>query len=328
MPNLQVEYMGLSLSSPLVAASSPFTGNLDTIRKLADAGVGAIVLRSIFEEQIRADVQGMEGSLDLGQHAEVYDYVRADLPMQIGPEQYLQLIRDAKQAVGIPVIASVNCTSPGQWPTFARKAEMAGADALELNVYDIPARGNISGAEIEGRHLEMVRAVCDIVKIPVAVKIGSQYSSIPHFVSQLDAAGVKAIVLFNRFFQPQINLETLTLEKGVNLSHPGDAGVAIRWLGVLRKQVQCDLAMTTGIHTATDVLRGIVAGANVAQLCSALYGKTGFACVGQILAEIEAWMRDKEYASIDQFHGVLCEPVEGPSTGFTRAQYVATLLEQ
>lgn len=328
MANLTVQYMGLSLSSPLVAASSPFTGKLDTIRALADAGIGAIVLRSIFEEQIRAEVQDMEDALDLDQHAEVYDYLRADLPMQIGPERYLQLIREAKQAVAVPIIASINCTSPGQWPAFAHKVEVAGADALELNVYDIPASGAEAGSALEQRHLDMVRAVCGIVKIPVAVKIGSQYSSIPHFVRQLDACGVKSVVLFNRFFQPQIDLDTLTLGKGVNLSHPGDAGVAVRWLAILRHMVECDLAMTTGVHASMDVLRGIVAGANVTQLCSVLYGKEGFACIARMKTEIAAWMQEKGYDSVEQFRGLLREPAEGPSRGFTRAQYVTTLLEQ
>lgn len=328
MQNLQVQYMGLTLSSPLVASSSPFTGSLETIQALADAGIGAIVLRSIFEEQIRAEVQDMESALDVEQHAEVYDYLRADLPMQIGPERYLQLIRDAKKAVDVPVIASINCTSPGQWPAFAHKVEVAGADALELNVYDIPATGAETGAAVEARHVDMVRSVCEIVKIPVAVKIGSQYSSIPNFVRQLDACGVKAVVLFNRFFQPQIDLDTLSIGKGVNLSHPGDAGVAIRWLAILGEQVQCDLGMTTGVHASGDALRGILAGASVTQLCSVLYGKEGFACIERMKSEMAGWMLDKGYDSIAQFRGMLCEPAEGPARGFTRAQYVTTLLEQ
>ena len=328
MQNLDVRYMGLELSSPLVVASSPFTGNVEDIRALAEAGVGAVVLRSIFEEQIRADVQDMEDALTTEQHAEVYDYLRADLPMQIGPERYLQLIRDAKQAVGIPVIASINCVTPGQWPAFARKVEVAGADALELNVYDIPTSSAESGSAIEKRHIDMVRAVCALVKIPVSVKLGSQYSAIPHFVKQLDACGVKAVVLFNRFFQPQIDLEGLRVKKGVNLSHAGDAGVAIRWLAILRSQVACDLAMTTGVHASGDVLRGILAGANVAQLCSALYSKDGFAVVARMHEEMRSWMASKDYTSVDAFRGLLSEPADGPSRGFTRAQYVTTLLEQ
>jgi dihydroorotate dehydrogenase (fumarate) len=328
MQNLQVQYMGLSLSSPLVAASSPFTGGLDTIRALADAGVGAIVLRSIFEEQIRAEVKDMEAAIDIEQHAEAYDYLRADLPMQIGPERYLELIRDAGKAVSVPVIASINCVSPGQWPTFAHKVEVAGADALELNVYDIPATTGETGTALEQRHLDMVRTVCQTVKIPVSVKIGPQYSSIPNFVSQLAACGVKGVVIFNRFFQPQINLETLTVGKGVNLSHPGDAGVAIRWLAILRNRVSCDLGMTTGVHTSSDVLRGIVAGANVVQLCSALYGKERFACIRRMHEEMMSWMQAKGFDSIDRFCGMLSEPAEGPARGFTRAQYVSTLLEQ
>ena len=328
MQNLEVQYLGLSLSSPLVAAASPFTGSLDSICALADAGIGGVVLRSIFEEQIRAEVEDMESALDLEQHAEVYDYLRADLPMQIGPEHYLDLVRDAKRAVDVPVIGSINCTTPGQWPAFARKVELAGADALELNVYDIPMDGTESGADVERRHLEMVRGVCDIVSIPIAVKIGAQYSSITHFVRQLDALGVAGVVIFNRFFQPQINLDTLTLGKGVNLSHAGDAGVAIRWLAILRHQVRCDLGMTTGVHTYGDVLRGLVAGANSTQLCTALYGPDGFACIEQMRSQISDWMSDKGYDSIDQFQGILSEPTEGPSRGFSRAQYVKTLLEQ
>jgi len=328
MQHLRVQYMGLELASPLIAASSPFTGNLDSLRGLAEAGIGAVVLRSIFEEQIRAEVQDMEVALGTDQHAEVYDYLRADLPMQIGPERYLNLIRDAKQALDIPVIASINCVTSGQWEAFARKVEVAGADALELNVYDIPTAAKQSGADLEQRHLDLVAKVCRLVKIPVAVKLGSQYSSIPHFVGQLDASGVKAVVLFNRFFQPQIDLETLSVGKGINLSHAGDAGVAIRWLAILRQQVRCDLALTTGVHAAGDVLRGLLAGANVAQLCSALYGKEKFAVIGRIHSEMIAWMQAQGFDAIAQFRGRLSEAAEGPSRGFTRAQYVTTLLDQ
>jgi dihydroorotate dehydrogenase (fumarate) len=328
MSKLQTRYMGLELSSPLLAASSPFTGSLDQLVALEHAGAGAVVLRSIFEEQIRIDVQDMEDALDVEQHAEAYDYVRADLPMQIGPERYLQLIREAKAALGIPVIASINCITPGQWPAFARKVEVAGADALELNVYDIPADGRENGAAVEARHLELVRTVCGLVKIPVAVKIGSQYSSIPHFVGQLADCGAQGVVLFNRFFQPEIDLETLSLQKKVNLSHASDAGVPIRWMAILRNHVTCDLSMTTGVHSAADALRGILAGANTVQLCSALYRKERFGCIGQMHAEMEQWMAGRQFDTLESFRGLLSEPAERASRGFTRAQYVSTLLEQ
>ncbi len=327
MLNLATRYLGLDLASPLLAASSPFTGSVDSIRKLEAAGVGAVVLRSIFEEQIRADVAEMETSLDVQQHAEVYDYIRADLPMQLGPERYLQLIRDAKQSVKVPVIASINCLEAAQWTAFARKVEVAGADALELNVYDIPTGPHVTGAALEARHLDLVRTVCETVNIPVAVKIGPQYSSIPHMVQQLTACGAQGIVLFNRFFQPQIDLETQTLKKGLNLSRSSDAGMVIRWLAILRNQVDCDLSMTTGVHTAEDVLRGVMAGATTVQVCSALYGEARFGVIAEIHAGIRSWLEQKQYGALADIRGALSEPAEHAQRGFTRAQYISTLLE-
>lgn len=328
MPSLQVNYMGLRLSTPLIAAASSLTGKLDSIESLANSGVGAIVLRSIFEEQIRADVQDMEDALTTEQHAEVYDYLRSDLPMRIGPEKYLQLIRDAKSSVTIPIIASINCVTAGQWQSFARKVEVAGADALELNVYDIPFDYHDTGISVETRHLDIVRAVCELVDIPVAVKIGSQYSSIPHFVKQLDDCGVQAVTLFNRFFQPQINIDSLSVEKGVNFSSEKDVGVGIRWLAILRNRISCDLSLTTGVHSADAAIRGILAGANTVQLCSVLYGDKGIACVNEMHDGIMRWMEQKAFASVDAFRALLSEPREKASRGFTRAQYVTTLLDQ
>ena len=327
MANLATRYLGLDLASPILAASSPFTGSVESIKRLELAGIGAVVLRSIFEEQIRADVAGMASSFDVQQHAEVYDYIRADLPMQLGPERYLQLIRDAKQAVGVPVIASINCLEPDQWTAFARKVEVAGADALELNVYDIPTGPALTGAALEARHLALVRSVCERVRIPVAVKIGPQYSSIPHMVQQLAASGAKGVVLFNRFYQPQIDLETQALKRGMNLSRSSDAGLVIRWLAILRNHVDCDLSMTTGVHTAEDVLRGVLAGATTVQICSALYGQSRFGVIGEMHAGIRAWLEQKQYESLSDARGTLSEPAEHADRGFARAQYVSTLVE-
>lgn len=327
MADLATQYLGLQLQTPLIAACSPFTGELDSIQALEAAGVGAVVLRSIFEEQIRADVQDMESSFDVQQHAEVYDYIRADLPMQLGPEKYLQLIRDAKEAVKIPVIASINCIEPAQWTAFARKVEVAGADALEVNLYDIPSSPQVTGAALEARHLELVQTICQTVRLPVAIKIGPQYSSIPNFVQQLEQAGASGVVLFNRFFQPRIDLASQTLKKGLHLSESSDSHAVIRWLALLRNHVQCDLSMTTGVHTAEDALRGILAGATTLQLCSAFYGNKRFDVLGDIHAGMQAWMAEQGYDAVADVRSKMSEPAEAASRGFARAQYLSTLLD-
>ena len=313
--------MGLSLANPIIAGSSTHTITADKVKALEAAGVGAVVLKSIFEEQIRADVSDMVDSLQGDQHAEAYEYLRADYPMQIGPEKYLERVRNIKAAVGIPVIASVNCIDGDRWVTFARKIEAAGADGIELNVYDIPQEASVTSADIEQRHLDLVAAVTEELNIPVAVKIGPYYSSIPNFVDRLSALDIQAIVMFNRFFQPDINIDEMALKSGINFSRADDICLPVRWVAMLRNRVSCDLSLTGGVHAAEGAIKALLAGANTVQVCSVLY-KHGNARIGEILAGIEAWMDAKCFNTIDDFRGKLSEPEEGPQAGFARAQYV------
>jgi len=326
MPDLSTTYMGLKLGTPLIAGSSTLTGTVRKLSALEDAGAGAVVLGSIFEEQVRAEVSDMIAVLETQENPEAYDYIRADYPMQIGPEKYLDTIRQAKTLVKIPVIASLNCTTRDHWVSYAKKIELAGADALELNVYDIPHDPDEDAAAVENRHLNLVAGVSGELKIPVAVKIGPHYTSLANFMKRLTALDVQAVVLFNRFFQPEIDIEKLALKSGINLSRAADSGLPVRWIALLRAHVACDIAMTTGVHGAEGAIKGLLAGANAVQVCSVLYTPAGVAVIGDILKDMTAWMARHGFDRVEDFRGRLAEPVEGAGRGFARAQYVKDLL--
>lgn len=326
MPDLKSTYMGLELPSPLMAGSSSITGKARRLKALEDAGAGAVVLGSIFEEQVRADVSDMIAVLETQDNPEAYDYIRADYPMQIGPATYLDTIREAKSLLGIPVIASLNCTTRDHWISYARKIEQAGADGLELNVYDIPHNPDEDAAAVETRHLDLVAGVSGELRIPVAVKLGPQYTSPVNFIRRLTALDVQAVVLFNRFFQPVIDIEKLSLKSGLNLSRAEDSGLPVRWIALLRGHVACDIAMTTGVHGAEEAIKGLLAGANAVQVCSALYTPAGVGVLGDMLKGLVAWMERHGFDRIADFRGKLAEPVEGAGRGFARAQYVKGLL--
>jgi len=326
MPDLSTTYMGLKLDSPLMAGSSTITGSVRKLEALEAAGAGAVVLGSIFEEQVRAEVRDMVAVLETQDNPEAYDYIRADYPMQIGPEKYLDTIRQARDRVRIPVIASLNCTTRDHWISYAKKIEQAGADALELNVYDIPQNPDEDAAAVEERHLNLVAGVSGEVRIPVAVKLGPQYTSPVNFIKRLTALDVQAVVLFNRFFQPVIDIEKLSLKSGLNLSRAEDSGLPVRWIALLRGHIACDIAMTTGVHGAEEAIKGLLAGANAVQVCSALYTPAGVGVIGDMLKGMEAWMARHGFNGIEDFRGRLAEPAEGAGRGFARAQYVKDLL--
>jgi dihydroorotate dehydrogenase (fumarate) len=321
MPDLTTTYMGLTLPNPIIAGSSTQTITAEKVKALEEAGVGAVVLKSIFEEQIRSDVSEMVESLQDDMHSEAYEYLRADYPMQIGPEKYLDRLRDIKAAVSIPVIASVNCIDGDRWVAFARKIEAAGADAIELNVYDIPQDGTVSSEAVEQRHLDLVEAVSKELTIPVAVKIGPYYSSMSNFIERLAALDIQGIVTFNRFFQPDIDIESMELKSGINFSTPDDIRLPVRWIAMMRNRVSCDLGLTGGVHGAEGAIKGLLAGANTIQICSVLY-KEGNSCIGEIIKGLTDWMEAKQFETIDAFRGRLSEPAEGAKGGFARAQYV------
>ncbi len=323
MADLSTTYMGLKLRNPVIAGSSTYTVNLDKVRVMAENGVGAVVLKSIFEEQIRADVAEMVDALERDSHAEAYEYLRADLPMRIGPEKYLDRIREIKTACDIPVIASVNCVTADRWVSYARKIQAAGADAIELNVYDIVDLEHMASDEIERRHVALAAAVVREVSIPVAVKLAPFYTSLPSFARRMDATGVRGLVLFNRFFQPDIDIETLALKPAISLSHPDDLRLPLRWTAILSGSLHADIALSGGVHGSDGVVKALLAGAAAVQVCSALY-RHELSFVRELLAGIEAWMDDHGFADIGAFRGRLRRE-EGVESGFERAQYVRAL---
>lgn len=325
MADLTTSYLGLELRNPFVASSSSLTSSVQRASELDAAGIGALVMRSIFEEQIRAEVADMYDALaDTGTSAAL-DYLRADLPMQLGPEKYLETLKAIRRVVHVPVIASINCVSPDQWVHFARKIEAAGADALELNVYDIPVQPELTSEDVETRHLDLIRAIKAEVKLPVTVKLSPYYTAPIAFVRQVNALGVQGVVLFNRFLQPDIEVEHERLRYGVHFSRAEDLRLPLRWVAILRDHLTCDVALTGGVHDATGATKALLAGANVTYLCSTLYLHD----VGPLLAGMQSglsgWMDRKGYTSIGDFRGKLRETVIGDGHGFERAHYVKTL---
>lgn len=325
MADLKTTYMGLEMANPLLVASCTLTIRPEKVKALADAGAGGVVLKSIFEEQIRADVAETYADLDGGMHPEAYQYVRADLPMRLGPRQYLERVEKIKAAVTIPVIASLNCVTRARWEDFARQVESAGADAIELNIYDIPDDPDTPGQEVERRHLDLATSVKGAVGIPVAVKIGPCYSSIPAFTRKLSRLGADAIVMFNRFFQPDIDLDALALKDSLNLSRAEDILLPLRWVAIVRELVSADLSLTGGVHDWTGAAKAILAGANTFQVCSVLY-KKGPSEIGRILEGLSKWMDDHEYATISDFRGIMRERDLSDNRGFERAQYIKALV--
>ncbi len=325
MADLKTTYMGIPIENPLLVGASTLTIRPEKVKELADAGAGGVVLKSIFEEQIRADVAETYEELNGGMHPEAYQYLSADLPMQLGPAQYLKRITKIKAAVDIPVIASINCITRARWEAFAKQAQSAGADALELNIYDVPDDPDTPGAEVERRHLDLLTGVKAAVTIPVAVKIGPYYSSILDITRRLSRLGADAIVMFNRFFQPDIDLSALALKASLNLSRPEDMLLPLRWVAIIRDLVSCDISLTGGVHDWRGAAKAILAGANTFQVCSVLY-KKGPGEIASIIDGLSKWMDERGYGALDDFQGLMRERNLGDNRGFERAQYVKALV--
>lgn len=327
--DLRTSYLGLPLKNPLIVSSCPLTSTVGGVEKLEAAGAAAVVVRSIFEEQIRAETAQMNDDLAAYGTGFALDYLRADLGMRLGPEKYVDEIRAIRKAVGIPVIASINCISSDQWVTFARKIEAAGASALELNLYDIPQNPAETSDAVEARHLALVKAIRAEVRLPLTIKLSPYYTNLLAFVRRLDRLGVNGIVLFNRFLQPDIDLATETLRYEVNLSREQDLRLPLRWVAILREHVRCDIAISGGVHNAAGVAKGVLAGANAAYLCSALYHNHDHrAVLGGIVDTLDEWMHRKGYADIAAFRGQQRERALGDGQGFERAHYFKILSSQ
>jgi dihydroorotate dehydrogenase (fumarate) len=318
--------MGLRLRNPLVASASPLSYTLDGVRRLADSGVGAIVLFSLFEEQLREEEARRARILDgpAESFPEALDYVPAVVKEDAGPSRYLSLLERAAAGVDVPVIASLNGVSPEGWTEYSRAMQEAGAAAIELNVYYLPGDPEISGRDVEQRHVDVLRRVKSVVTVPVAVKLSPYFSSFGELALRLDEEGADALVLFNRFLQPDIDPETLTIVPGVTLSDPADARLPRTWIALLHGRVRASLAATTGVEDAADLARYLLAGADVVMTTSALI-RHGPGHAAVLLAGLSAWMARKGLRSVDELRGMLAAPAGTDRTAYERAGYVSAL---
>jgi dihydroorotate dehydrogenase (fumarate) len=326
MPDLSTRYLGLALRNPLVASASPLSEALDNIRRMEDAGAAAVVLHSLFEEQIDLESHHLDRYLSHGteSYAESLTYFPDMHGYNLGPEAYLEHVRRAKDAVDIPVIGSLNGVSTGGWIDYARRIQDAGADALELNVYYIPTDPAMTGAEVEQIYVDLVRDVKAVVGIPVAVKLGHSFSALANLAHRLDEVGASALVLFNRFYLPDFDLENLEVVPHLTLSSSWELLVRLHWTAILYSHIQADLAVTGGVHTAADVLKAMMAGARVAMMTSALL-KHGIEHVATVRAELSHWMETHEYESITQMQGSMSYRSVVEPAAFERANYMKVL---
>lgn len=327
--DLSTTYLGLELRSPLVpSAAAPLTDDLDNIQRLAEAGAGAIVLHSLFEEQLQRERFELHHHLEYGTEsfAEALTYFPKPEEFHVGPELYLEHIRQAKAAAGIPIVASLNGFSRGAWVEYARLMQEAGADAIELNVYFVPADVNLPGTSVEHLYLDVLRDVKAEVDIPVAVKLSPFLSNIAYTAKQLAEAGADGLVLFNRFLQPEIDPEELAVQPQVHLSHSADALLAVRWIALLYGRIPADLAATGGIHTGRDAIKALMAGARIAQVCSALL-RHGISYLGEIERQLQHWLEEHEYVSVRQMQGAMSQQHCTDPSAYERAQYARLLHE-
>jgi dihydroorotate dehydrogenase (fumarate) len=326
MNNLTAFYMGLALKNPLVASASPLTENTDNIRRMEDAGVAAVVLPSLFEEQLRLESEALDADLSRGvdEFAEAISYLPDLSSYNAGPDGYLDLIRQAKRSVSIPVIASLNGSTPGGWVRYALDMQGAGADAIELNLYSIETDSRRSAADVEHDYCELVRQVKAVVRIPVAVKLSPFLSSIPHIARQLDHAGADALVLFNRFYQPDFDIDTLEVVPRLVLSQPHELLLRLHWVAIVFGHVKASLAITGGVHRAEGVIKSVMAGANVAMMTSALL-ENGIRYAHGVLEDLARWMEEHEYESIAQMTGSMSRNSASNPAAFERINYMRVL---
>ncbi|HVN04764.1 MAG TPA: dihydroorotate dehydrogenase-like protein [Bryobacteraceae bacterium] len=324
--DLSTSYLGLKLKNPLVASSSPMCEDVGNIRRMEDAGAAAVVLPSLFEEQITLESTELDRYINAAENIgpEGLTHFPEMLGYNRGPDGYLKHIRNVKEAVRIPVIASLNGTSVGGWLRYAREMEQAGADALELNIYYIPVDPNFTGEQVESKYVDLVREVKSAVHIPVAIKLGPYFSSLVNMAKRLEAAGADGLVLFNRFYQPDFDLEALEVVPNLILSNQYELLLRLNWIAVLYGNIKPDLALTGGVHAATDVVKAMMAGAKVAMMTSALL-KKGISYLDTLLTELLIWLGDHEYDSIRQMQGSMSRNAVPQPQAFERANYMKVL---
>jgi dihydroorotate dehydrogenase (fumarate) len=326
MMDLSTSYLGIELENPLVPSSSPLTRDVGKLRQMEDAGAAAVVLYSLFEEQVNQESHVLDNYLTQGidSFAEALTYFPEAIEYQAGPNEYLEHVRRAKSALDIPVIASLNGVSTGGWIRYAAEIEEAGADALELNIYYLPTELDLDGAEVERIYLDVLRDVKATVSIPVAMKLSPYFSALANICTRLADAGADGLVLFNRFYQPDLDLENLEVVPNLQLSTSAELRLPLRWIAILYDRVDVDLALTTGVHTLTDVLKGLAAGASITMLASELL-QHGIKRIQVLRAGLEAWLTEKEYESVAQLQGSLSQKYCAEPAAFERANYMRVL---
>jgi dihydroorotate dehydrogenase (fumarate) len=326
MVDLTTTYLGMTLRTPLVVSATPMQEDLNNIKRMVDAGASAIVLHSLFEEQLVREQHELDYHLTHGTEsfAEALTYFPEPDDFDTGPDSYLEHIRRVKAEVDVPVIASLNGSTMGGWTHFAQQMARAGADALELNLYSIPTNLDLPGTEVEKTYIDIAKAVVSEVDVPVAVKLSPFFSNMANMAKQFSEVGVKGLVMFNRFYQPDVDIEELEVSRKVVLSTPAEMRLPLTWIGILHGRLPLDLAATTGIHTAEDALKMISVGANVTMMASALF-KHGIDHIKTVEAEMLRWMTEHEYESVAQMQGNMSQLKSADPSAFERAQYVRTV---
>ncbi len=326
MPDLSTTYLGLELKSPLVASASALSKKLENIARMEEAGLGAVVLYSLFEEELMHESLALNYYLERGTetYSEALTYFPDLQNYSMGPEKYFELIQKAKKRVSFPVIASLNGMNRGGWIDSALQIEQAGADALELNLYYLPTSINLRSEDLENEQIALVRELRSKMRIPLAVKLSPYYSALPSFTARLVEAGANGLVLFNRFYQPDLDIEALEVKPSLVLSTEADLQLPLRWTAILYGRVEADLALTSGVHTGQNAIKAIMAGAAVAMSASELIAN-GIGRSAEILTEIQAWMENHEYTSVRQMRGSMSQRSVAEPGAFERANYMKAL---
>ena len=326
MLDLTTTYLGLKLKNPLVASPSPLSEKVENVKRMEEAGIAAVVMYSLFEEQIIHESLELDHFLNRGTetYAEALTYFPNIGKFSLAPEKYLENLEKTKRAVTIPVMGSLNGVSSGGWIEYARKIQDAGADALELNTYYLPNDLNLTSNELEDNYVRLVSDIKSSINIPLAVKLAPYFTALPNFARRLAEAGANGLVLFNRFYQPDFDLENLEVVPNLVLSSSDELRLPLRWIAILYGKVKTDFALTSGVHTSVDVLKAVMAGANIAMTTSALL-KRGMSAIPQILGGVEAWMVEHEYESITQMRGSMSQGAVAEPAAFERANYMKVL---
>jgi dihydroorotate dehydrogenase (fumarate) len=326
MIDFSTQYMGLKLSGPIVVSSTPLSESIDNIRRMEDAGASAVVLTSLFEEQLELESKALDEDLSRGtdSFAESLGYLPDLSDYRMTHEVYLEHLRRAKEAVKIPILASLNGATTGGWVRYATEMEQAGADAIELNTYALATDANQTSAQLEQQLLKLVTAVTSAVKVPVSVKLSQSFTSVPNLCAQLENAGARGVVLFNRFYQPDFDIETLEVRPTLHFSTPSELLPRLHWAAILFGHLKLDLAISGGVHSAEDVLKGIMAGAGVTMMASALHIH-GIEHIARVLADMHYWLEKREYASLWETRGCLSRRSVPDTSPFDRGNYIKTL---